>query len=127
MTAFKPGPDLLAGPFARTSLGPKTKDVELETKLPPPKAPRGLRIEDRIGVQAPAEVIWEIVHDLSSWAAWNPTYTAAAGEIRIGETLVLTLALPGQPPQEIRPKVLEWVPEDPIGDRSSNWRRPLRC
>lgn len=114
MTAFKPGPDLLAGPFARTSLGPKTTAVELEVKLPPAKAPRGVRVEDRIGVQAPAEVIWEIVHDLSAWGEWNPTYTAAAGEIRIGATLVLTLALPGQPAQEIRPKVLEWVPNEQL-------------
>jgi hypothetical protein len=113
--AFKP-PELLAGPFARkgAQMGPQLMSLQTEGKPPPPKPPGGVRIEDRIGVQAPPEVIWEIVHDLSRWAEWNPTYTAAAGHIRIGETLSLTLALPGQPPQEIRPKVLEWVPNEQL-------------
>ncbi|RAK67913.1 SRPBCC domain-containing protein [Phenylobacterium kunshanense] len=71
-------------------------------------------MEDRIGVQAPAELIWEIVHDLHLWEEWNPTYTRAAGVIRIGEPLSLDLALPGQPVQEIRPRVLEWVPNEQL-------------
>ena len=116
MMAFKTGPDLKAGPFARkgAQMGPQLMSLQTEGKPPAPKPPGGVRVEDRIGIQAPAEVIWEIVHDLPAWAEWNPTYTAAAGEIRIGGTLVLTLALPGQPPQEIRPKVLEWVPGEQL-------------
>jgi len=114
-----PGPNLLAGPFARkgASIGPQMMSLQTEGKPPPPKPPGGVRIEDRIGVQAPAEVIWEIVHDLPRWAEWNPTYTEAAGQIRIGETLTLTLALPGQPPQQIQPRVLEWVPNEQL-----HWR-----
>ena len=38
----------------------------------------------------------------------------ASGEVRIGETLTLTLALPGQPHQEIRPRVLDWVPNEQL-------------
>ena len=34
--------------------------------------------------------------------------------VRIGETLSMTLVLPGQPAQEIRPKVLEWVPDEQL-------------
>ena len=112
---IKPGPDLLAGPFGRRgSLGPKTMSLQIEGKPPPPKGPSGLRIEDRIGVQAPAEVIWEIIHDIGSWHEWNPTYVQAAGTVRIGEVLTLTLALPGQPAQEIQPKVLDWVPNEQL-------------
>jgi hypothetical protein len=116
---FVPGPDLRAGPFGRrgASMGPQIMSLHTEGKPPPPKPPGGVRVEDRIGVQAPAEVIWNIVHDLPSWSAWNPTYTAAEGRIRIGETLTLTLALPGEAPQEIRPKVLEWVPNEQL-----HWR-----
>ena len=111
--AFKPGPDLLAGPTSkRTSLGPKVASSDI--KLPPPKVPGGVRVEDRIGVQAPAEVIWEIVSDLQRWAEWNPTYTQAKGQIRIGSILTLTLALPGQPPQVIKPKVLDWIPGEQL-------------
>jgi len=113
--AFKPGPDLKAGPFGRRGgLGPQTMSLKTEGKPPPPKAPGGVRVEDRIGVQASAEVIWEIVHDLSRWSEWNPTYPEASGQIRIGETLRLKLALPGEAVQEIRPRVLEWVPNEQL-------------
>ncbi len=113
--AFKPGPELRAGPFGRKgSLGPKTMSLKTEGRPPPPKPPGGLRIEDRIGIQAPAAVIWEIVQDLPRWHEWNPTYTRAAGQIRIGEALSLTLELPGEPPQEIAPRVLDWVPNEQL-------------
>lgn len=109
---IKPEPDLLAGPFAkRGTLGPRMKSMEDAGKLPPPRTPGGVRIEDRVGIQAPAEVIWKIVSDLASWREWNPTYPQAEGQIRIGEVLTVTLALPGQPPQTLKPKVLEWVPD----------------
>lgn len=112
---IKPGPDLMAGPFGRRgSLGPKTMSLQTEGKPPPPKPPGGVRVEDRIGVQAPAEVIWEIVYDIGRWEEWNPTYVKAEGQIRIGDTLALTLALPGQAQQVIRPKVLDWVPNEQL-------------
>ena len=111
---YKPGPDLLAGPFARTALGPKTVTVDEASRLPPPKPPGGIRVEDRIGIQAPAEVVWEIIADLSRWHEWNPTYPQAAGEIRIGELVTVTLALEGQPPQELKPRILDWVPNEQL-------------
>ena len=104
-------PELKAGPFGRRgSLGPQTLNLQTEGKPPPPKPPSGLRVEDRIGIQAPIEVIWDIVYDVARWGEWNPTYPKVEGKIRLGETLAVTLALPGQKPQEIRPKVLEWAP-----------------
>lgn len=112
--AFKQ-PELKSQPFGRGGgMGPKTMSLKTEGKPPPPKAPSGFRVEDRIGINAPAEVIWEIVHDLPRWQDWNPTYTEASGTIRIGQILTLTLALPGQAPQQIQPKVLEWVPNEQL-------------
>ena len=112
---IKPEPDLLAGPFAkRGTMGPRLATPDAGSRLPPPKAPSGLRVEDRIGIQAPAEVIWEIVRDLDRWSEWNPTYPLATGQIRIGEVLSVTLALPGQSPQMLTPRVLEWVPNEQL-------------
>jgi len=112
--AFKPG-ELKAAPFGRGgAMGPKTLDLKTEGRPPPPKAPRGYRVEDRIGIQAPAEIIWEVIADLDRWQDWNLTYPKAAGVIRIGEPLTLTLALPGQAQQEIRPRVLDWVPNEQL-------------
>ena len=59
------------------------------------------RIEHRIGIAVPAEVIWDIVADVPGWEAWNPLYPSASGVIRIGEVLNLTLALRGQKPEII--------------------------
>lgn len=121
MAPFKPGPDLLAGPMGRRgSLGPQTMSLKTEGKPPPPKAPGGVRVEHRIGVQAPAEVIWDIVHDIGRWHEWNPTYPRASGHVRIGEVLTLTLALPGEAEQELKPKVLDWVPNEQL-----HWRLTL--
>ncbi|HZZ31202.1 MAG TPA: SRPBCC domain-containing protein [Phenylobacterium sp.] len=111
-----PSPQLKAGLFARGSgslKGPKATP----TGAPPPKPPKGLRIEHRVGVQAPAEVIWEVLSDLKSWGEWCKLYPKAAGEIHIGSTLDLTLALPGRPQEEIHPTVLEWVPNEQL-----HWR-----
>ncbi|HEY0437846.1 MAG TPA: SRPBCC domain-containing protein, partial [Phenylobacterium sp.] len=111
-------PQLKAGLFGRggTPRAPKSTP----TGAPPPKPPAGLRIEHRVGIQAPAEVIWEVLADLKRWHEWNALYPKAAGEIRIGAQLDLTLALPGQPEQQIRPTVMEWVPNDQL-----HWRLTL--
>ena len=73
-----------------------------------------LKLEHRIGVQAPAEVIWESLIDVEGWEAWNPLYPRAAGMVRIGNTLSLDLALPGQSAQAITPTILDWAPEDHV-------------
>ena len=61
-----------------------------------------------------AELIWDIVRDLSRWHEWNPTYPQASGEVRIGELISVTLALPGQPAQDLRPRIMDWVPNEQL-------------
>ena len=107
---MSPPPALKAGLFGRTIGGPP----KVQGKPPPPAGPKGVRIEHRIGIAAPAEAIWQVVADLPGWATWNPLYPKAAGQIHIGETLDLTLALPGAEPRQIRPVVLDWVPNDQL-------------
>jgi len=111
-----PPPQLKAGLFARGS-GTLKPPKATPTGAPPPKAPKGVPVEHRIGIQAPAEVIWGLIHDLASWETWNPTYPKASGDIHIGSTLEMTLQLPGQTPQQIKPLVLEWVPNEQL-----HWR-----
>lgn len=88
-----------------------------------------LRVEHRIGVQAPAEILWELLSNLEGWSAWNPLYPQAQGEIRIGSQLELTEALPGRRPRDARPVVLEWVPLEQIhwrDSRSDGWVKSVR-
>lgn len=72
------------------------------------------KIEHRIGIQAPADVIWEILADIPGWEAWNPLYPKATGQLRIGEALTLTVAIPGERHRVIHPVVVDWVPRDQI-------------
>lgn len=73
-----------------------------------------MKLEHRIGIHAPADVIWESLIDVPGWADWNPLYPKASGEVGFGKALELELALPGQQPQVIRPVVVDWTPFEHI-------------
>lgn len=71
-----------------------------------------MKIEHRIGVAAPAEVIWNSLADPESWPAWNPLYTRAEGKLGFNAKLRLTVHLEGQPDRVIEPVVSDWIPND---------------
>jgi hypothetical protein len=110
---FTPPPPLKAGLFGARgpAAGPQLPGTQLGPK---PKGPKGIRIEHRIGIQAPPEAIWAQIHDLRRWEHWNPLYPKAEGDIRIGGRLEMTLAVPGQAPRQIQPVVLDWVPNEQL-------------
>ena len=72
------------------------------------------RIEHRIGVAAPADTIWELLADVERWPEWNPLYTQASGKLGIGAALKLREAVPGRPPREFAPVVVDWEPRSQI-------------
>src|SRR4051812_6314521 len=78
------------------------------------RRPMRFKLEHRLGIKAPAEVVWEILADLPAWKDWNPLYPEARGVVGFGELLTLTLALPEQKPQVIRPRILDWAPNEAI-------------
>ena len=84
------------------------------------------KVEHRIGVKAPAPVVWEIVHDVDRWREWNPLYRDVVGRIAFGETLRLRLALPDQPERELVATVLDWSPNEAIHWRTSHFGGFLR-
>jgi hypothetical protein len=88
-----------------------------------------VKLERRIGIQAPDEIVWEILSDIPGWADWNPLYPQAQGEIRIGNRWTLELALPGEKPRTINPVILDWAPYDHIHwrlDALRGWVRTVR-
>jgi hypothetical protein len=76
-----------------------------------------VKIEHRVGIQAPPEAVWAVIADIEGWAAWNPLYPKAEGRLRIGAPLTLELVLRDRPPQTIKPVVLDWIPNEQI-----HWR-----
>ena len=89
----------------------------------------GIKLERRIGIQAPDDVVWEILSDIEGWSAWNPLYPRARGVIRIGDRWDLDLKLDGQPVRRIQPVILDWAPYDHIHwrlDMMRGWVRTIR-
>jgi len=76
--------------------------------------PAAFRIEHRLGIPAPASVIWQALSDLGGWSAWNPLYTKAEGELRIGEPLSVLETLPGRERAGLTYTVVDWVPDNQI-------------
>ena len=76
-------------------------------------------VEHRLGVRAPAEIVWEVVSEFETWHEWNPLYRKAEGQMKIGTTLTLEQHLPGQPAKVIAPIVQDWVPYEQLHWRSS--------
>lgn len=68
------------------------------------------RAESRIGIQATAERVWEVIADFPSWGAWNPTYPEASGKIGFGETVHWTERFKGRPERKLDLRVLDWTP-----------------
>jgi|SRR5579885_3240094 len=73
-----------------------------------------IKLEHRVGVRTPPEVIWEVFKDVERWPEWNPLYPKAKGRIGFGEILQLEVAVPGEAPRQIRPTVIDWTPNEQI-------------
>ena len=76
-----------------------------------------MKIEYRVGVKAPASIVWEILTDVAGWPRWSTLYSRASGVIGYGERLKLDLVLPGQEAVPIEPVIFEWEPHEAI-----HWR-----
>ena len=79
-----------------------------------------IKIEHRVGIPVPADILWEILSDVPRWPEWTTIYPQAKGVIGFGEKLTLTLALPNQKPLAIEPRIVDWAPNEAI-----HWKLPL--
>jgi hypothetical protein len=75
---------------------------------------KSFTLEHRIGIQAPAETVWEIVSNLKAWPSWNPYYSQFDVDLRIGAPAVITLTLPEREPQTVKGNVIDWIPYEQV-------------
>jgi hypothetical protein len=61
-------------------------------------------------IDAPAELVWQVVSDLASYPQWNPFIVRATGEQRPGARLQVTIAAPGTRAVTFKPTVLDLRP-----------------
>ena len=90
----------------------RRKGFEFGRKKGEPKTIPGVKVENRIGVRAPASAVWEALRDVDAWPSWNPLYTKVSGMMRIGEHLSLTRAVPGRGEETLDTTVLDWTPNE---------------
>ena len=79
-------------------------------------------VEFRTGVKAPAELVWEVISDFSTWKDWNPVHPRMEGEMRIGTTLTVDLVLGEGQATTIQPIVQDWVPFEQLHWRTKRLR-----
>lgn len=75
---------------------------------------KSFTLEHRIGIQAPAETVWEIVSNLKAWPSWNPYYSQFDVDLRIGAPAVITLTLPESEPRTVKGNVIDWIPYEQV-------------
>ena len=61
-------------------------------------------------IAANAETVWGILVDFDSYPEWNPSVPSIAGDVAVGSTLAMTLAMPGRPSAKVKAKLTEVDP-----------------
>lgn len=65
------------------------------------------QLTTEIEIEAPTDVVWEILTDLPAYADWNPLVVESAGEVAVGQRLVNRLQAPGGRVMTFKPTVTE--------------------
>lgn len=80
-------------------------------------------VEHRTGVQAPAEILWEVISDFATWGDWNPVHPRIEGALRIGTPLNVEVVLGGDAPAKVVEAVVQdWVPYEQLHWRTKRLR-----
>jgi hypothetical protein len=67
-------------------------------------------IETTNFIEAPTDIVWNVITDFDAYASWNPFITELAGEPRLGGRLRATFTLPGRKPRTFTPTVVALEP-----------------
>lgn len=62
-------------------------------------------LHTEIEIEAPPEMVWEILTDLNQYSDWNPFIVEASGDIAVGNKLLNRLQPPGGKAMTIKPAV----------------------
>ena len=62
-------------------------------------------IETITQIDAPAEVVWQIITDFERYPEWNPFITELCGSLREGARLRATFTVAGRKPQTFEPRI----------------------
>jgi hypothetical protein len=66
-----------------------------------------LKIHTEITLDAPLDRVRELLADTALYPQWHPLFPQVSGEIGVGKAIVVTVALPGIKPFDVRATVRE--------------------
>ena len=69
-----------------------------------------IKIEQRIGIAAPVDDVWDLISDVPSWPQWSPIHRKAEGELHFGGTVALEEYYEGLGTWELQGAVADWSP-----------------
>ena len=67
-------------------------------------------LTSEIVIDAPSEVVWQVLVDFDSYPDWNPVEVEAKGEAVVGAPFEHTGKLPGREPRTFHAKIIEATP-----------------
>lgn len=67
-------------------------------------------LTSEIVIDAPSEVVWQVLVDFGSYPEWNPVEIQARGEAVVGAPFEHTGKLPGREPRTFHAKIIEATP-----------------
>ncbi|HVL95715.1 MAG TPA: SRPBCC domain-containing protein [Solirubrobacteraceae bacterium] len=75
-------------------------------------------------IDASSEVVWGVLVDFKRYPEWNPSLPSIAGDLRVGSTVSMTLAMPGRPSPKVKAELTEVVPRQRLvwhGNVGGDW------
>ena len=79
-----------------------------------------MKIEFIREIEAPKDVVWNVITDFSAYSEWNPFVTACAAELTVGAPIVMTVRLGDR----VRDQ-MEFVSEVVAGERFEYRMKPV--
>jgi hypothetical protein len=68
------------------------------------------KIEQRVGIAAPVDDIYDLIADIGRWPEWSPIHQAATGELHFGAPVHIEERFEGLGVWEIDGVVADWSP-----------------
>ena len=68
------------------------------------------RVENKIGVPATSDALWEVLSDFERWSPWNPVFVEAQGARGINAPLSLVERIEGLGERQIQARLGDWTP-----------------
>lgn len=75
-------------------------------------------------IEAPSHVVWAALTDFESYPEWNPSVPSIAGDLEVGSTVSLTLAMPRRPSPQVKAQLTEVEPQRRLrwhGNVGADW------